>query len=225
MATKTKKTAAKKASPGKPAGAKSKPSAVKAKTAKSSRVVRQVKPAAGLRKPARPVKMQPAPKSSKMQPVPARTKLSAAPVRVSHLDSKTLERIRDILIKMRDRLTGQISALSDESLKYIDDSSSEDRTDDFDREFALNLVSTEQESVFEIDSALRRIKEGTYGMCDFCGCPVEKARLQALPFARMCIKCQSASEKGRTRFRPFGEALEQGVEQEAPEVVETEENE
>lgn len=221
MATKTKKPAAKKASARKPVAANSKPSAVKAVVAKSPRLARKAKPVA---KVSKPVKAQPVAKSSKGQPVPVR-KASAVMPRASHLDSKTLERIQDILIKMRDRLTGQISALSDESLKYIDDSSSEDRTDDFDREFALNLVSTEQESVFEIDNALRRIKEGTYGMCDFCGCPVEKARLQALPFARMCIKCQSASEKGRTRFRPFGEALEQGVEQEVPEVVEPEENE
>ncbi len=156
-------------------------------------------------------------------PVPApKAKLAA---RKSHIDSKSLSRIQEMLIKMRDRLTGQITALSDDTLKYVDDSSSEDRTDDFDREFALNLVSTEQDSVFEIDNALRRIKEGAYGSCDFCGCAIEKARLQALPFARMCVKCQSAQEKGRARFRPFGEALEQGVEQEVPEVVEPEENE
>ena len=129
----------------------------------------------------------------------------------SHFDGKQLAVIQAMLIKMRDRLTGQITALSDDTLKYIDDSSSEDRTDDFDREFALNLVSTEQDSVFEIDSALRRIKEGVYGYCDICGCLIEKARLQALPFARACVKCQSAAEKGRVRFRPFGEALEQGV--------------
>lgn len=145
--------------------------------------------------------------------------------RKSNIDAKSLAHIQEMLIKMRDRLTGQITALSDDSLKYIDDSSSEDRTDDFDREFALNLVSSEQDSVFEIDSALRRIKEGNYGSCDFCGCAIEKARLQALPFARMCVKCQSASEKGRVRFRPFGEALEQGVEQEVPELVEPEESE
>jgi len=125
---------------------------------------------------------------------------------------------------MRDRLTGQITALADDSLKYIDDASSEDRTDDFDREFALNLVSSEHDSVFEINNALRRIEEGVYGICDACSCPIEKPRLQALPFARMCIKCQSEQEKGRTRFRPFGESLAQGVEPLA-EAVEAEETE
>jgi len=142
----------------------------------------------------------------------------------SNIDKKSLENLKEALIKMRDRLTGQITALSDDSLKYIDDASSEDRTDDFDREFALNLVSSEHDAIFEINGALRRIEEGHYGLCDGCGCPMEKSRLQALPFARMCVKCQSEQEKGRTRFRPFGDTLAQGVEQ-TPEVVETEEAE
>ena len=139
-------------------------------------------------------------------------------------DKKTLGVLKEALIKMRDRLTGQITALSDDSLKYVDDASSEDRTDDFDREFALNLVSSEHDSVFEIDGALRRIEDGTYGYCDGCGCQVEKPRLHALPFARMCMKCQSEQEKGRSRFRPFGDTIAQGVEQ-SPETVEQEESE
>lgn len=151
-------------------------------------------------------------------------KTESRPVRKSPLDEKVLAQLKDVLIKMRDRLTGQISSQSDDSLKYVDDTSSEDRTDDFDKEFALNLVSSEHDSVFEINNALRRIAEGTYGYCDGCSCAIEKPRLQALPFARMCIRCQSEQEKGRSRFRPFGDTLAQGVEQ-TPEVSEPEESE
>lgn len=151
-------------------------------------------------------------------------KAVSAPSRKSPVDAKVLSQLKDALIKMRDRLTGQITAQSDDSLKYVDDTSSEDRTDDFDREFALNLVSSEHDSVFEINNALRRIAEGSYGFCDGCGCAIEKPRLQALPFARMCIRCQSEQERGRTRFRPFGDTLAQGVEQ-APEIAEPEEAE
>ncbi len=142
----------------------------------------------------------------------------------SVLDAKTLKMVKDTLIKTRDRLTGQITALANDSLKYIDDASSEDRTDDFDREFALNLVSSEHDAVFEIDSALRRIDERTYGLCEVCGCALERARLMALPFARCCIKCQSDTERGRSRYRPFGESLSQNVEaaQEPAEAEETE---
>ncbi|MEI6788827.1 MAG: TraR/DksA C4-type zinc finger protein [bacterium] len=151
-------------------------------------------------------------------------KMIVKPKVKSKVDKKSLIFLKNVLIKTRDRLTGQISALSDDSLKYIDDASSEDRTDDFDREFALNLASSEHDAIFEIDNALRRIEEGIYGVCDSCSCQIEKPRLHALPFCRMCIKCQSEQEKGRSRFRPFGETLAQGVEP-TVETAETEEGE
>jgi len=128
------------------------------------------------------------------------------------------------LIKLRDQINRRIHTMADDSLKNIDDTPSEDRTDDFDREFALNLVSTEHDVLFEIDDALRRIHLKTYGKCDGCSKRIEKIRLRALPFARMCVKCQSESERGRSRFRPFGETLTQGTEA-AAEPAEVEEAE
>lgn len=200
---------------------------VKAKVQTVKKTVKPVtKPVANLKKPvAKPHAKAPAAKPVAGKGVVPAKVASAKPVpRKSALDEKSLLQLQDVLIKMRDRLTGQITSQSIDSLKYVDDTSSEDRTDDFDKEFALNLVSSEHDSVFEIDNALRRISEGTYGFCDGCGCAVEKPRLQALPFARMCIRCQSEQEKGRTRFRPFGDTLAQGVEQ-APETTEPEEAE
>jgi len=173
-------------------------------------------------KAVKPVAKVPAPKRA--VPSPAKTPVAPKRPLKPAVDKKGLAGLKDALIKMRDRLTGQISALADDSLKYVDDASSEDRTDDFDRELALNLVSSEHDSVFEIDAALRRIEDGTYGICDGCGCVIEKPRLLALPFARMCMKCQSEQEKGRSRFRPFGDTIAQGVEQ-TPETVEQEETE
>jgi len=127
-------------------------------------------------------------------------------------------------VRMRERITGQINAIANDSLRYVDDSSSEDRTDDFDREFALNLVSTEHDALYEIDDALRRVRDASYGRCDGCGCAIEKKRFDALPFARMCIKCQSDMERGQSRYRPFGETLSQHSEQ-AAETAEAEESE
>ena len=198
---------------------------VKTKAAKKSAVV---VPMTSKRKPDKPAAKK-APVSEKVaakavapaKPAPVKP---AKPTAKCTLDQKTLQQVKDTLIKTRERLSGQMLALADDSLKYIDDTSSEDRTDDFDREFALNLVSSEHDAVFEIDNALRRMAEGNYGICDMCGCALEKARLMALPFARMCIKCQSESERGRTRFRPFGESLAQGVEP-TPEPSEAEETE
>lgn len=201
-----------------PVAAKAKAPAKVAKAVVKKAVSLPVKPGKSVAKV-----VKPAAKSGKLAPHVA-AKPVVKPQVKSQVDKKSLLLLKDALIKMRDRLTGQISALSDDSLKYIDDASSEDRTDDFDREFALNLVSSEHDSVFEINSALRRIEDGIYGVCDSCSCQIEKPRLHALPFARMCIKCQSEQERGRTRFRPFGDTLTQGVEP-TPEVVETEESE
>ena len=150
---------------------------------------------------------------------------TASPTKVTSIFATAeLEVFRAPLIKMREQINRRIHAVANDSLKNVDDTPSEDRTDDFDREFALNLVSSEHDVLFEIDDALRRIQMKTYGQCDGCGKRVENIRLRALPFARMCVKCQSESERGRSRFRPFGETLAQGTEAAAEpgEVEETE---
>ena len=225
-----KKTIQKKTVAKKPVAEKAK---VPAKTVKAKAPVKKTvsvsskkpgKPVVKVSKPVvKPVAKPVAKVTSKIVAKPI-ARMAVKPKVKSQVDKKSLKILKDVLLKMRDRLTGQISALSNDSLKYIDDASSEDRTDDFDREFALNLVSSEHDSVFEIEGALRRIEEGVYGVCDSCSCQIEKPRLHALPFCRMCIKCQSEQEKGRSRFRPFGETLAQGIEPVA-ETVESEEAE
>jgi RNA polymerase-binding protein DksA len=68
-------------------------------------------------------------------------------------------------------------------------------TDTFDRDFALSLVSSEQEALSEVESAIKRIKDGTYGICIDCGQPIPDKRLEALPASARCIECQSKSER------------------------------
>ena len=80
-------------------------------------------------------------------------------------------------------------------------------TDNFDRELALNLASSRQESLYDIEDAIRRVDEGTYGACETCGGAIELPRLKALPFAKKCMTCQNAAERGRTKYRPFGGTL------------------
>lgn len=80
-------------------------------------------------------------------------------------------------------------------------------TDNFDRELALNLASSRQDSLYDVEDAIRRIDEGTYGACEVCGRGIERARLKALPFAKKCMGCQNASERGRTLYRPFSGTL------------------
>ncbi len=154
-------------------------------------------------------------------------KKPAPPVKAevkSPFGEKDLDRFKRLLLDLRARLTGQVSALASESLTVADDTPSEDRTDDFDREFALNVAGTVQDALFEIDEALRRLVDGRYGICEISGKSIEKERLKALPYARYCVSVQADMEKGRTRYRPFGNALIQPPERE-PGAAEAEDQE
>lgn len=86
-------------------------------------------------------------------------------------------------------------------------------TDNFDRDFALSLVSSEQEALQEIEAAIRRIMNGTYGVCEITGEPIKKDRLKAVPFTRYSLEGQQQLEKTRRRSVErggvFGEAAEE----------------
>jgi RNA polymerase-binding transcription factor DksA len=68
-------------------------------------------------------------------------------------------------------------------------------SDAYDRDFALNLLSHAQDALYEIDQALRRIESGTYGICEMSGKPIPHERLEAIPWARLTVECQSQLEK------------------------------
>lgn len=117
--------------------------------------------------------------------------------------------LKELLLMMRERILGQIRSLKGDSLRRDDEvNDAEDGTDAFERQFALNLVSSENDAVFEIDEALQRLEEGVYGVCEDCAGLIEMPRLKALPFVRKCVGCQSKSEAGKIRFRPLPAAEE-----------------
>jgi RNA polymerase-binding transcription factor DksA len=68
-------------------------------------------------------------------------------------------------------------------------------SDTYDREFALSILSHEQNALYEIDQALRRIELGTYGICEISGRPIPRARLEAIPFARFTVEVQTNIER------------------------------
>jgi RNA polymerase-binding transcription factor DksA len=189
-----KKKVAKSGSKGKKvASAKKKPAAGK-KTAAKKKTVPKKAAKAGT------AKTGPAGRKSTKTVKPAEAQAARKARKPSSRDRAAL---KAALLALRERLTGQIQALKGESLRRADSVySAEDGTDAFDRQFALSIVSTENDSVFEIDEALRRIDEGTYGVCEQCNGPIERPRLKALPFVRNCVKCQSESEKVFAPFRP-----------------------
>lgn len=119
------------------------------------------------------------------------------------LTTRQKETYRRQLIELRERIYSQITALKNDSLTRSDEVNiEEDGTDAFDRQFALNLVSSENEALIAIDAALQRIDDGTFGKCQECNGGIEKARLKAIPFVENCITCQSEVEKHRSGYRP-----------------------
>jgi DnaK suppressor protein len=68
-------------------------------------------------------------------------------------------------------------------------------SDNYDREFSLGLASNERKFLNELDEALNRIEDGTFGICDDCKGQITKIRLKAVPSAKLCIKCQQKKEK------------------------------
>lgn len=87
-------------------------------------------------------------------------------------------------------------------------------TDSFDRDFALSRISSEQDAVYEIDEALMRIRRGTYGVCELSGKPIERARLEAIPWTRFSADAEKQLEREgairRAKLAPR-EAVARGV--------------
>ncbi len=137
------------------------------------------------------------------------TPLSGKIARNKHFNVKQLRDQLNRLLLLRERISGEISSISLNSLSPTDrdPSPSDQGTDTFDREFALKQLSSEQDVLFEIDEAIRRLENGTYGICEIGGDAINIERLQALPYVRYTIAAQSKIEKGRHTFRPFGSTI------------------
>jgi DnaK suppressor protein len=79
----------------------------------------------------------------------------------------------------------------------FDEEYADSGTATFEREKDLSLVNNLRDLMDKIDKALAKIDGGTYGLCDRCGKPIEKARLKALPYATLCLKDKQAEERVR----------------------------
>lgn len=117
---------------------------------------------------------------------------------------------KKLLLLARKKIAGDLEHLEKDSLNLSQRDASGDlsgysfhiadmATDNFDREFNLDLASNEQGRLNEIDDALRKIEEGKYGVCETCSKPISQKRLAAVPYARYCIKCQAEEEKKKRR--------------------------
>ncbi len=112
------------------------------------------------------------------------------------------------LLELRDQLLRQMNGLAQESAQEMSGYSlhmADSGTDNFDRDFALSLLSSDQDAIYEIEEALKRIEKNTYGICELTGKPIPKSRLEAIPWTRFTVQAQAQLERdGALRQRRLG---------------------
>lgn len=123
------------------------------------------------------------------------------------MTKKEVIQYKKLLLEKREEILKEIKDIAKESSKSLKEASgdlsgysyhiADMASDSYDREFSLNIASSEQEVVYEIDEALKRIREGKYGKCVECSKKIPVRRLKALPYAKLCIQCQSKEEKNK----------------------------
>jgi RNA polymerase-binding transcription factor DksA len=115
----------------------------------------------------------------------------------------------ETLLELRERLLAQMSGLAKESAEEMSSYSlhmADSGTDNFDRDFALSLLSSDQDAIYEIEEALKRIEKNTYGVCELTGKPIPKARLEAIPWTRFTVDAQAQLEReGALRQKRLGQ--------------------
>lgn len=109
---------------------------------------------------------------------------------------------REKLLTLRARLLGDMNQMADAALNKdlskatrMPTDMAEVGTDNFEQELTLNLLGSEDDVLQQIEAALKRIADGTYGRCEECGMGIPKARLDAIPYATRCVRCASKREK------------------------------
>jgi len=122
---------------------------------------------------------------------------------------KKWKKFYKLLTDLRDHVRDELDLHTSDTLKHSarEDSDvsgygnhqADAASDTFDRDFALSLVSSEQDALNEIEEAITRIKDGSYGVCEVTGKAIPKARLEAVPFARFSVEGQAEYEKNKRR--------------------------
>ena len=112
-----------------------------------------------------------------------------------------LKKFEGILMRRRDALlrslSGELEQVNPRDQRNVGDSA-DAAVDTHSQEISSGLVEAESRELANTERALERLREGSYGVCENCGKKIPIARLQALPYATMCIRCQSAREQQRS---------------------------
>ena len=122
------------------------------------------------------------------------------------LAKKEIAGFKKIVLKRKEEILDEIKHISEDTLKKTQKDASGDisgytyhmadvATDSYDREFSLGLASNERKLLYELEDAVKKIEDGTFGICEECKILITRTRLKAVPYARLCVKCQEKQEK------------------------------
>jgi len=136
-----------------------------------------------------------------------REKTSSTRKKKAHFTTAYIESFKQLLLEKRREIVGDVNEMESEALKKSRRDATGDLssmpihmadlgTDNFEQEFALDLMDSERKLLREIDHSLQRIEDGTYGICEATGKPIAKARLEAQPWARYCVEYARKVEQG-----------------------------
>ena len=119
-----------------------------------------------------------------------------------------VEHFRDLLVEKRQAVVAALSNLHQENSRSLEDETGElvsgsadqhladTATETVEREIGSTLEEHDERLLGAIDAALQRIEAGTYGKCVNCGAPIPEERLEAMPWATLCIECKRKEERG-----------------------------
>ena len=130
------------------------------------------------------------------------------------MTKRELDKYKKLLLKKKEEILEAVKHIEQDTLSRSQREASGDlsgytlhmadiATDSYDREFSLGLASNAQQILYEIDEALKRVKEKGFGNCLLCEKPIPRKRLQVIPYASLCIECQSKEESKRRRTGPL----------------------
>lgn len=128
------------------------------------------------------------------------------PKAVKKFKKKDLIVFKGLLLKKKEELLEGIDHVSVDTFKKSQKDAAGDisayafhmadvATDTYDREFSMGMGSSEREVLYEVNEALKRIEDDSYGVCESCLGLISKIRLKAVPHTKLCLKCQEVKEK------------------------------
>jgi DnaK suppressor protein len=124
--------------------------------------------------------------------------------RLCEMTNADLTLQRERLLALRTRLLGDMTQMEDNALNKdhsrstsMPTSMAELGSDNSDQELTLSLLGGDKDALDQIDAAIERIEDGSYGQCGTCGVQIPKARLAAIPYAAQCVQCVSQREESR----------------------------